>query len=92
MIIVKLTQNECAALTFDDLSNRDQPSPTPIKSTRLWCHYSATAEEWTILADYADGQAEHWEGGGTDNPNSREDGRRCRRVAARIRAAVEGAR
>ena len=92
MIIVKLTQNECAALTFDDLKNRGQHRPVTIKTSRLWCHYSATAAEWTALADYADGQAEHWEGGGTDNPNSRADGRRCRKVAARIRAVVEGAR
>jgi hypothetical protein len=92
MITVKLTQNECAAMTFDDLQNRPVPEPRSVRSGKLWCHYAATAEEWATLADYADGQAEHWESGGTDNPNSLEDGRRCRKAAARMRAAVEVAR
>ncbi len=92
MITVKLTQRECSALTFDDLRSRGQPRPTTIKASVLWCHYAATAEEWATLADYADGQAEHWESGGTDNPDSLEDGRRCRRAAARMRAAVEATR
>ncbi len=92
MITVKLTQRECSALTFDDLRNRPVPNPRLVRSGRLWDHYAATAEEWATLADYADGQAEHWESGGTDNPDSLEDGRRCRRAAARMRAAVEATR
>lgn len=94
MITVRLTRQEQEALTWDDLHRRSIPVPTEVSRGRRWVTVAATADEWRRIAAYADGQAEHWASdigcGADESAAIRRDAARCRKVAARTRAAVAG--
>jgi len=94
MITVRMTRQEQAALTWDDLRHRGVPVPATVAAGRLWMTCEAAARDWEAIARYAAGQAEHWEDdiGVTSDEASllRRDAARCRRVADRIRAALRG--
>jgi hypothetical protein len=84
--ILRITNKEEEALQWDDLSGREVPVPKLVRRTKMWNYYDAGVQDWTRLADYANGQAYH--NAGADAFDGRTLAKQCFRVEDRIRAAI----